>query len=48
MKENLGSIFAAYLVGWAVFFIFYVSIARRTSALRDEVERLRNSIAKEK
>jgi hypothetical protein len=48
VKENLGSIFAAYLVGWAVFFIFYVSIARRTSALRDEVERLRNSIAKEK
>lgn len=48
MKEHLGSILAAYLVGWAVFFAFYVSVARRTSALRDEVERLKNSIGKGK
>ena len=48
MKEHLGSIFAAYLVGWAVFFAFYLSVARRTSALRDEVERLKNSIVKGK
>jgi len=48
VKEHLGSIFAAYLIGWAVFFIFYVSVARRTAALRDEVERLKNSIGKGK
>ena len=48
MKEHLGSILAAYLVGWAVFFFFYVTVARRTSALREEVERLKNSVTKGK
>jgi hypothetical protein len=46
--KNLDSVFAAYLIGWAVFFVFYLSVARRTSALRDEVERLKNSIGKGK
>lgn len=46
--KNLDSVFAAYLIGWAVFFIFYLSVARRTSVLRDEVERLKNSIGKGK
>jgi len=46
--KNLGSVFAAYLIGWAVFFVFYLSIAKRTSALRDDVERLKNSIGKGK
>ena len=46
--KNLDSVFAAYLIGWAVFFIFYLSIARRTAILRDEVERLKNSVSKEK
>jgi hypothetical protein len=31
------------MIGWSVFFIFYLTVARRTSALRDEVERLKNS-----
>ena len=48
MKEHSGSILAAYLVGWAVFFFFYVSVARRTSALRNEVERLKNLLSKGK
>jgi len=48
VKEHLGSILAAYLVGWAVFFFFYVTVARRTSALREEVERLKNSVTKGK
>jgi hypothetical protein len=39
--KNLNSVFAAYLIGWGVFFLFYVSIAKRTSDLRDEVERLK-------
>jgi len=46
--KNLDSVFAAYLIGWGVFFVFYVSIARRTSALRDEVERLKSSLGKGK
>jgi preprotein translocase subunit YajC len=42
--NSLHSVFAAYLLGWAVFFVFYLTIARRTSALRDEIERLKNSM----
>ena len=43
--KNLNSIFAAYLIGWGVFFAFYLSIAKRTSDLRAELERLRNSLS---
>jgi hypothetical protein len=42
--KNLESVFAAYLIGWAVFFVFYLSVAKRTSSLRDELERLKDSI----
>jgi hypothetical protein len=42
--KNLNSVFAAYMIGWAVFFVFYLSVAKRTSALREEVERLKNSL----
>ena len=40
---NLNSIFAAYLIGWGVFFLFFVSIAKRSNDLRAEVERLKRS-----
>jgi len=40
--KNLDSIFAAYALGWGVFFVFYLSVAKRTSALRGEIERLKN------
>ena len=46
--KNLDSIFAAYMAAWAIFFVFYVTIARRSSALRGEVERLKNSLGKNK
>ena len=46
--NSLQSVFAAYVVGWAVFFVFYVSVARRTSALRDEIERLKGSLGRGK
>jgi hypothetical protein len=46
--KNLGSVFAAYLIGWAVFFVFYVTVARRTSQLKDELDRLRDSVKKGK
>ena len=42
--KNLNSVFAAYLVGWGIFFVYYISIARRTAALREEIERLKNSL----
>jgi CcmD family protein len=42
--KNLGSVFAAYIAAWAIFFVFYVTIARRSASLRDEVERLKNSL----
>ncbi|MGB7435598.1 MAG: hypothetical protein WBR26_21400 [Candidatus Acidiferrum sp.] len=46
--KNLDSVFAAYIIGWAVFFLFYVSIAKRTSDLRGEIERLRNTLPRNK
>ncbi len=46
--KNLNSVFAAYLIGWSVFFLFYITIAKRTSDLRAEVERLKNSLARPK
>jgi hypothetical protein len=41
--KNLDSVFAAYMAAWAIFFAFYLTIARRTSALREDIERLKNS-----
>jgi hypothetical protein len=41
--KNLDSVFAAYLIGWAVFFFFFVSVAKRSNDLRAEVERLKKS-----
>jgi uncharacterized membrane protein YciS (DUF1049 family) len=46
--NNLGSVFAAYVIGWAVFFVFYLTVARRTSQLKEELERLRDSVKKGK
>jgi uncharacterized membrane protein len=46
--KNLHSVFAAYLIGWGVFFLFYVSIAKRTNDLRAEVERLKNALTRAK
>ena len=46
--KNLNSIFAAYMIGWGVFFLFFLSIAKRSSDLRGEVERLKKTILKEK
>jgi hypothetical protein len=46
--KNLGSVFAAYIIGWAAFFVFYVTVARRTSQLKDELDRLRDSVKRGK
>lgn len=42
--KNLDSVFAAYMIGWAIFFVFYLTVAQRTSALRKDIERLKNSL----
>ena len=44
--KNLGSVLTAYMVGWAVFFFYFVSVARRTANLRRELERLKDSLAR--
>ncbi len=46
--KNLGSVFAAYVIGWGIFFIYYITVARRTAALREEIERLKNSLSRGK
>jgi hypothetical protein len=42
--SNLNSVFTAYIVGWGVFFVFYLTVAKRTSSLREEIERLKSSL----
>ena len=42
--KNLGSVFAAYLIGWSVFFIFNLTIAKRVSDLRKELEGLKTTL----
>jgi hypothetical protein len=46
--KNLESVFAAYAIGWAVFFVFYLTVAKRTSHLRAEIERLKSAVARGK
>jgi hypothetical protein len=46
--KNFDSIFAAYLLGWAVFFGYYLSIGKRVSSLRAEIEELKNSVGRGK
>jgi hypothetical protein len=38
----------AYMIGWGVFFIYLVTVARRTAELRKDVERLKKSITQGK
>ena len=46
--KNLDSVFAAYLIGWAVFLLFFVTVSKRTSDIRAELERLKNSLPRQK
>jgi hypothetical protein len=45
--KNLESVFAAYIMGWGIFFVFFLSIVKRTSVLRSEIERLKNSLPRQ-
>ena len=42
--KNFTSLFVAYMVVWAVFFGYEVSISHRLSQLRDEIERLKSQL----
>lgn len=46
--KNLDSVLAAYLAGWAIFFVYYISVAERLATLREEVERLKTLLTKGK
>ena len=46
--KNLGSVFAAYLFAWGIFFVYYLTVARRTAALGEQIERLKNSLNRSK
>jgi len=42
--KNLNSIFAAYLIAWGIFFAYHLTIASRAAALREDLERLKDSL----
>ena len=42
--KNLESLMAAYLLVWAIFFVYHLSVAQRIARLQDEVERLRERL----
>ena len=44
--KNLDSVLAAYLAGWAIFFVYYISVSQRMGVLREEVERLKAMLNK--
>jgi len=39
--KDFNFLFAAWMIVWAVFFGYEISVARRVSALRDEIARLK-------
>ena len=42
--KNFESLFAAWMVVWAVFFLYEVTIARRIASLRDDIQRLKQQL----
>ncbi len=44
--KNFESLLAAYLVAWAVFFLFEIRIARGMARLREEIEQIKETLAK--
>lgn len=41
--RNFESIFAAYMIGWAVFFLYEVSVGQRLKKAEEELRRLRET-----
>jgi CcmD family protein len=42
--KNFESLFAAWMVVWAVFFLYEVTVARRLSKLQDDIEQLKRQV----
>jgi hypothetical protein len=42
--KNFESLFAAWMVVWAVFFLYEVTVARRIANLREDIERLKQQL----
>ena len=42
--KNFESLFAAWMVVWAVFFLYEVTVARRISKLRDDIDQLKRQL----
>ena len=45
--KNFWSIFVAYLIAWAIFFGFLVSVASRLTRVQQELQRLKETLRKE-
>jgi CcmD family protein len=42
--KNFESLFAAWVVVWAVFFLYEVTVGRRLSKLQDDIEQLKRQL----
>ena len=42
--KNFESLFSAWMVVWAVFFVYEFSVGRRIARLREEIERLKQQL----
>lgn len=42
--KNFENLFAAWMVVWAAFFVYELSIAQRLSRLRDDIEGLKRQL----
>ncbi len=42
--KNFESLFAAWMVVWAVFFLYEVTVARRLAKLQDDVAQLKRQL----
>ncbi len=46
--KNLGSVMTAYMIGWGVFFVYFITVARRTAELRKDFQRLKETLTRGK
>ncbi|MGA8222095.1 MAG: CcmD family protein [Candidatus Acidiferrales bacterium] len=42
--KNFESLFAAWMVVWAVFFVYEITVARRLARLQEDIERLKQQL----
>ncbi len=42
--KNLDSVFAAYLIGWGIFFVFSMTVAKRAASLKEELAQLKQRL----